>query len=205
MLLSAAAQCRVAGLPASCLAPPAAWRPCQRLAADRNRSIALNCATSKAQNRLEQSTPSSPAWEAVQSWRLSPVGLVQPQQPIWKRKSTGRDTALGGPHLVPTAEVHPPLRRRSPPRRALWPFAWPLYKAAHSLTSMSAASAAALAAAAQQLAAGRPAACLAVLAALAPDQREALPARRLQALCHIQLAGDAVHAASTSSSWWKVS
>lgn len=69
---------------------------------------------------------------------------------------------------------------------------------------MSAAAAAALAAAEQQLAGGRPAACLAVLAALAPDQREALPARRLQALCHIQLAGDAARAASSGSSWWKV-
>lgn len=69
---------------------------------------------------------------------------------------------------------------------------------------MSAAAAAALAAAEQQLAAGRPAACLAVLAALAPKQREALPARRLQALCHIQLAGDAKHAASAGSAWWKV-
>lgn len=68
----------------------------------------------------------------------------------------------------------------------------------------AAAAAAALAAAEQQLAAGRPAACLTVLAALAPDQREALPARRLQALCHIQLAGDATRVASSNSSWWKV-
>ena len=55
----------------------------------------------------------------------------------------------------------------------------------------------------QQLAAGRPAACLALLAALPSEQRGQLAAHRLQALCRIQLGG--APSAAPSSGWWNVS
>lgn len=154
------------------------------------------------QDRLEQSTPLLPCLGSRSKLAAEPCGpCATLSNPF------GGTIALGGtqhrPHLVPQRSrgIH---RSGAALLAPCGPAALATIQG-RPLTSMSAASAAALAAAEQQLAAGRPAACLAVLAALAPDQREALLARRLQALCHIQLAGDADCAASTSSSWWKVS
>ncbi|PSC75769.1 dnaJ-like protein subfamily C member 8-like isoform X2 [Micractinium conductrix] len=57
----------------------------------------------------------------------------------------------------------------------------------------------ALAAAEVAVAGGSPGSCLALLSALPAAQRQGLPARRLQALCDIQLAGRA----GASPSWWQ--
>lgn len=62
------------------------------------------------------------------------------------------------------------------------------------------AAAEVLEAAERQLVAGQPAACLAALAALPCVDRQALPARRLQALCRVQLAGSP--SAAGSAAWW---
>lgn len=62
------------------------------------------------------------------------------------------------------------------------------------------ASSHSLAAAHAALASGSPAAALALLAAVPPAQRHNLPARQLQALCHIQLAGRPC----ASASWLRV-
>lgn len=62
-------------------------------------------------------------------------------------------------------------------------------------------AASSLAAAQQQLASGKPALCLALLAALPPGERQHLAARQVQTLCHIRLAGSP----GATSAWWQVS
>ena len=70
-------------------------------------------------------------------------------------------------------------------------------------SSSSDAGAELVAAAEERLTAGDPGGCLALLAA-APQslQRQCLPLRQLQALCHIQLAGSA--ASASGGGWWQV-